>query len=76
MLTAKGVTHVIMVYVGGHGASENEQLVYLLNSEKPEEAMFPLEQKLRKLVNEEDSLCKVFAVYDCCRVKLEGIRGL
>ena len=43
MLTAKGITHVIMVYVGGHGASENEQLVYLLNSYNPQEAMFPLE---------------------------------
>lgn len=38
--------------------------------------MFQLEFKLRYLIQDEGTLGRVFAVYDCCRCKLENMPGL
>ena len=35
-----------------------------------------MEFKLRYLVQDDDSTCRVFAVFDCCRVKLGNYEGL
>ena len=51
--------HTLIVYAGGHGASNREQQLYLLNSDDPGSAMLQLEYKLRYLVKDEDSLLKV-----------------
>lgn len=64
------------MYAGGHGATMREQQIYLLNSDKVTEAQFQLELKLRYLISDVDTLCKVFAIYDCCRVDLRDIKGL
>ena len=34
-LSASNIPHVLFVYLGGHGATQAEKQVYLLNSEKP-----------------------------------------
>ena len=52
-----------------------EHQIYLLNNKNPKEATFNLEQKARSLTGEY-SLCKVFAIYDCCRVPLDLIKEL
>ena len=39
-LTAENQEHLIMVYCGGHGATQNEKQVFLLNSAKPADALF------------------------------------
>ena len=39
-LTAADTPHLIMVYVGGHGATQAEKQVFLLNSDKPNDALF------------------------------------
>jgi hypothetical protein len=38
--------------------------------------MFQLEFKLRYLIQDEGTLGRVFAVYDCCRCRLENMPGL
>ena len=48
--TADEVPHVIFVYVGGHGATQDEKQLYLLNSNKPGEALFMIELKLRYII--------------------------
>ena len=37
--------------------------------------MYPIEYKLRHIIKEPLSISRVFAVYDCCRVKLELMHG-
>ena len=49
-LTAAGTKHLIMFYCGGHGATQSEKQVFLLNSDQPSKALFQLEFKLRYLV--------------------------
>ena len=50
-LTHHKKPHVIFVYAGGHGATENEQQMFLLNSNDPSQAYFHLEydQHLRMI---------------------------
>ena len=38
--TSDEVSHVIFVYIGGHGATQNEKQLYLLNSNEPGQAIF------------------------------------
>ena len=47
-----------------------------MNSDASDKAVFQIELKLRYLVKEADSLVKVFAIYDCCRVEVTHIKGL
>ena len=70
------IPSVLFVYVGGHGASKDEKQVFLLNSSKPKEAIYYIELKLRHIIREPLSLSRIFAIYDCCRVKLESLHGL
>ena len=35
-----------------------------------------MEFKLGYLVHDEDTHCRVFAIYDCCRVPLDSMPGL
>ena len=65
-----------MVYCGGHGATQDEKQIYVVNSDKPKQAMFQMEFKLRYLVQDDDTTCRVFAIFDCCRVKLGNYEGL
>ena len=39
-LTHEGKNHLIMVYCGGHGATQHEKQIYLLNSSEAKNAMF------------------------------------
>ena len=68
--------HLIFVYVGGHGCTDNEKQIYLLNESESSKAMFHIEFKLRYLINDPMSTARIFAVYDCCRVKLISMPGL
>ena len=74
--SSDGVPHVIFVYVGGHGATDNEKQIFLLNAEESKKAMFNIEYKLRTIVADELSMARIFAVYDCCRVALKNFPGL
>jgi len=67
---------LLFVYVGGHGATQDEKQVYLLNSSDPKKAIFHLEFKLRYLAKDPDSLMRIGAVFDCCRVNLTNLKGL
>ena len=62
--------------MGGHGATENEKQVYLLNCNESKGAIFHIEFKLRYLVSDLLSYGRIFAIYDCCRVKLGNMPGL
>ena len=75
-LTVDGTPHVIFTYVGGHGATQDEKQVFLLNSEDSKNAFYHIEYKLRYLVKDETSLARIFAVFDCCRVPLKNFAGL
>ena len=75
-LSVEGKPHLLFVYIGGHGATLDEKQVYLLNSNVPQKAVFHFEFKLRYLSNDPDSLLRVNAVFDCCRVNLTNLIGL
>ena len=75
-LTNDGKPHVIFVYAGGHGATDNEQQLFLLNSNDPSQAYFHLEYKLRVMVADILTLARIFGVFDCCRVPLKNLPGL
>ena len=74
--SAAEIPHVIFVYCGGHGATQAEKQLYLINSGDPANAMFQLEFKLRYLVKDQFSTCRIFGVFDCCRVNLTNMPGL
>ena len=38
--------------------------------------MFQLEFKLRYLIQDEGTLARIFAVFDCCRCRIEDMPGL
>ena len=38
--------------------------------------MLQLEYKLRHIAKDIKSLCRIFAIYDCCRVQIENYKGL
>ena len=67
---------IIFVYFGGHGATENEKQLFLLNNSDPKKVMFPLEFKMRYLANAPYSTARVCCVFDCCRVPLISMEGL
>ena len=71
-----GKPHVIFVYIGGHGATQSEKQIYLLNSETPNGAMFQIEYKLRYITSDALSTARIFGVFDCCRVPLKNMPGL
>ena len=75
-LTHEKKPHVIFVYAGGHGATDNEQQMFLLNTNEPNQAYFHLEFKLRTMVADILSLARISAVFDCCRVPLKNFPGL
>ena len=75
-LTAADTPHLIMFYCGGHGATQNEKQVFLLNSDKPADALFQLEFKLRYLVQDPTTKARIFGMYDCCRVPLQNMPAL
>ena len=66
-----------MVYCGGHGATKGERQQYLLNNKDAKQVIFPLQYKLEFMIlPEQASLCRIFAVYDCCRMPIEDLKGL
>ena len=50
--------------------------MFLFNSSEPSQAKFTIEFKLRYLVNDDTSSARIFAMFDCCRVPLQGIPAL
>ena len=66
----------MFVYAGGHGATDEEKQIFLLNSNDANQAQFKLELKLRMIIGDSLSLGRIFAVYDCCRVPLRNFPGL
>ena len=53
-----------------------EQQIYLLNSANSAKATFQIEYKLRYLTKDDAAKLKIFAIYDCCRVEYNTMRGL
>ena len=74
--SAAEIPHILFVYCGGHGATQCEKQLYLINSSDPANAMFQIEFKLRYLVKDAFTYCRIFAVFDCCRVNLTNMPGL
>ena len=74
--SASEIPHIIFVYCGGHGATQTEKQIYLINSSDPGNAMFQIEFKLRYLVKDQFTTCRVFGVFDCCRVNLTNMPSL
>ena len=74
--SAAEIPHIIFVYCGGHGATQAEKQLYLINSNDPANAMFQIEFKLRYLVKDQFTTCRIFGVFDCCRVNLTNMPGL
>ena len=75
-LSLQNKRHLVFVYVGGHGATDNEKQIFLLNSDEPKSAQFHIEFKLRYIANDPTSKVNIFAVFDCCRVNLKNMPGL
>ena len=75
-LSHEGKPHLLVVYIGGHGATLDEKQVYLLNSSDSKEAVFHIEFKLRYLSNDLMSLLRINTVFDCCRINLTNLKGL
>ena len=75
-LSVEGKPHLLIVYIGGHGATLDEKQMYLLNSSDPKSAIFAIEYKLRYLTNDPSSLIHIGAVFDCCRVNMAKVKGL
>ena len=67
---------MLVVYVGGHGATDAEKQIYLLNETDAKLAQFQIEFKLRYIANDPTSITQVFGVFDCCRVPLNEMKGL
>ena len=67
---------MLVVYLGGHGASsEQMKQIYLLNEEKAKDARYDIEFWLRYLVNDPGSMTQIFAIFNCCRVPIYKIEG-
>ena len=62
-LSGEGKPHMIFVYIGGHGATQSEKQIYLLNSETPNGAMFQIEYKLRYITSDALSTARIFGVF-------------
>ena len=67
---------LIFVYFGGHGATDIEKQVFLLNHSDPKEVIFNVEYKMRRLANMPFSSARICCVFDCCRVPLSNMKGL
>ena len=70
------IPHLLIVYIGGHGATKDESQVFLLNSSEPKKAIDLTENKLRHLIKDSDSFTRIVAVFDCCRANLANYKGL
>ena len=77
-LNEKKEPHALLVYTGGHGVTDQDEQVHLLNSTKPDEVLFDIERKLKSLIinSGDSSQLKVFAIYDSDRLNLNKIEGL
>ena len=64
------VHHTLIVYAGGHGSSDGQNQIYLLNSADQNKIFFTIEEKLRSIV-EANEFLRVFAIYNCDRVLME-----
>ena len=76
MFSLEGEPHLLIVYVGGHGATMDEKQVYLLNDSDAKKAQFHIEFKLRYIANDPTSITRIKAVFDCCRINLNSMAGL
>ena len=65
------------MYCGGHGASQAEKQVFLLNGDRERDVLYNVEQHLRYFVkHDQERQLHIFAIYDCCRVMLQNMPGL
>ena len=46
-MTEDGIPHTLLVYAGGHGASKDEQQIFLTNSAEAKNVPYQIEYKLR-----------------------------
>ena len=69
----KGENVFIYAYLAGHGVADNRQY-FLTNSDDPQKALFPIEEKLRNISSAGKGKCFVFAVYDICRVSNAALK--
>ena len=57
----------IYAYVAGHGVADTRQY-FLINTDDPQKALYPIEERLRNISSAGKGKCFVFAVYDICRM--------
>ena len=57
----------LYVYYAGHGCDDGMQW-FILNEATPEKCFWPAESRIRTIGKLCLSPCKLFVVYDCCRV--------
>ena len=57
----------LFVYYAGHGCEDGKQW-FILNEQTPEKCFWPAESRIRTIGKMCKSPCKIFVVYDCCRV--------
>ena len=73
--TKKKEKVLIFTYLAGHGAADSQQY-FILNSENLDEAIYPIEERLRILTKFSKGNCFVFAVYDICRTDATKLKQL
>ena len=61
---------LIYSYIAGHGLEGREKYL-MLNESSEENICYNIENVLRKLSDADEKSCKVFAVYDICREKID-----
>ena len=66
----------LFVYFGGHGVAHKSQQFACLNSSIPNEALYPIEFKLRYLCENVLNTMRIFAFFDCCNTPLSNHKGI
>ena len=57
----------LFIYYAGHGCEDGKQW-FILNEQTPEKCFWPAEGRIRTIGRLCGGPCKLFVVYDCCRV--------
>ena len=60
----------LFIYYAGHGCEDGKQW-FILNEKTPDECFWPAESRIRAIGRLCGLACKLFVVYDCCRIAKE-----
>ena len=61
---------LLFIYYAGHGCGDIKQW-FILNEQTPDKCFWPAESRIRAIGRLCKGPCKLFVVYDCCRVAKE-----